>query len=116
MQSTEVFEAFNHFLSTRDAGQLLSFADDVEVFGSSTFDEGRTYIGQVAPAKFRETISIMRLAKQPMSAEFVHAIIGDNSATFFVNVTKGRKVTGSAINIVIANGKLKSFYESSTKL
>ncbi len=116
MQATEVFEAFNHFLSTRDAGQLLSYADDVEVFGSSTFGEGRTYIGQVAPAKFRETISIMRLVKQPMTMEFVHAIIGDNSATFFLNVTKGRKVSSSSLNIVITDGKLRSFHETVTKL
>jgi len=42
MNSQSLFEIFNHFVSSRDPAQLLSMADDVEIFGSSTFGDGKT--------------------------------------------------------------------------
>lgn len=115
MNTQTIFEIFNHFVKSRDPSQLLALADDVEVFGSTTFGDGRTYIGETAPAKFRETISIAKVAKPEISLDIKHAVVNDEHALFFMNISRGKKRTGSALDVVIKNGKLKCFHEVKTK-
>ena len=93
MNTQTIFDIFNHFVTSRDPNQLLSLADDVEVFGSSTFGDGKTYIGEKAPAKFRESISVAKVSKPEISLEVKHAVVNDEHALFFMDIMKGKKKT-----------------------
>ncbi|NNE58706.1 MAG: hypothetical protein HKN36_11415 [Hellea sp.] len=115
MNSQNIFEIFNHFLETRDPSQLMELANDVEVFGSATFGDGRVYIGEKAPEKFRETISLTRVSKPNISVQIKHALVEGNHGIFFLNILKGRKTLGSALDVVISDGKLKCFHEVKSK-
>ncbi len=116
MNSQSLFEIFNHFVSSRDPAQLLSMADDVEIFGSSTFGDGKTYIGNKAPAKFRETISVAKVSKPDIKLNVKHAVTNGDHGLFFLVIEKGRKKTTSALDLVVSNGKLKCFHEVRTKV
>jgi len=116
MKSQNVFEIFNHFLETKDAVQLLTLSDNLEVFGSATFSDGRTYIGQSAPEKFREFVTLTQRTKQKMNAQVKHALTDDDRGVFFLNISKGKKTSGSALQVVIADGQLKCFHETGTKV
>ncbi len=115
MHTQNVFEIFNHFLESKDATQILGLADNVEVFGSTTFGDGKTHIGSTAPDKMRETIGILQHSKSKISIEVKQAFIEDNIATFFLNVLKGKKKSSSVLNIVVSNEKLRCFQETTTK-
>ena len=115
MNTQNIFEIFNHFITSRDPNQLLALADDIEVFGSTTFGDGKTYFGENAPAKFRETISVARVSKPQITLDVKHAVVNDEHALFFMDILKGKKRTGSALDVVIRNGKLKCFHEVRTK-
>lgn len=115
MNTQTLFEIFNHFITSRDPNQLLALADDVEVFGSTTFGDGKTYIGDRAPAMFRESISVAKATKPEISLDVKHAVVDDEHALFFMDIIKGRKKTGSALDVVVKNGKLKCFHEVRTK-
>lgn len=88
MDSQNLFEIFNHFVTSRDPVQLLSMADDVEVFGSSTFGDGKTYIGNRAPAKFRETISVAKVTKPTIKIDVKHAEVNGEHGLFFLEIEK----------------------------
>lgn len=112
MNSQYLFEVFNHFVTSRDPAQLLAMADDVEVFGSSTFGDGKTYIGDRAPAKFRESISVAKVAKPTIKLDVRHAEVNGEHGLFFLEIEKGRKKLTSALDVVMRDGKLKCFHES----
>ena len=116
MNTQNVFEIFNHFLEIRDPDQILSIADDIEVFGSATFSDGRSYIGEAAPERFRESIALLKNSKASVSLKVKHVIMSEEHAIFFLNVSKGRKATGSVLDIVIKDGKLKCFHEAGAKV
>ena len=116
MNSQDVFEIFNHFLKTKDSDQILSIANDVEVFGSTSFADGRSYIGESAPERFRETIAVLTNAKTSASLKVKHVILNDDNSVFFLNVSKGRKVSGSVLNIALKDGQLKCFHEAAAKV
>lgn len=116
MNSQNLFEIFNHFITSRDPIQLLAMADDVEVFGSSTFGDGKTYIGDKAPAKFRETISVAKVSKPAIKLDVTHAEINGEHGLFFLEIERGRKKLTSALDVVIRDGKLKCFHEKSIRI
>lgn len=116
MHTQNVFEIFNHFLESRDATQVLGLADNVEVFGSTTFGDGRTYIGSTAPEKMRETLGVLQHAKTKVSIKVKHAFIEDNNAIFFLNIVKGKKTTGSILTVVVGDEKLRCFQETAAKV
>lgn len=115
MNSQSLFEIFNHFVTSRDPLPLLAMADDVEVFGSSTFGDGKTYIGDRAPAKFRETISVAKVSKPEIKLDVKHAEVNGDHGLFFLEIAKGRKKVSSALDVVIRDGKLKCFHETTIK-
>ena len=116
MNSRNLFEIFNHFVTSRDPSQLLSMADDVEVFGSSTFGDGKTYIGDRAPDKFRETISVAKVSKPLIKLDVTHAEMNGEHGLFFLEIEKGRKKLTSSLDVVIRDGKLKCFHEKSIRI
>lgn len=115
MNSQNIFEIFNHFVTSRDPMQLLAMADEVEVFGSETFGDGKTYIGERAPEKFRETISVAKVSKPEIKLDVKHAVVNGEHGLFFLEIAQGRKTVTSALDVVLRDGKLKCFHESKTK-
>ena len=95
---------------------LLDIADDIEVFGSTSFGDGRTYIGASAPEKFRESISVTRVAKRDYKIDVKHAVTSEDHSLFFIKVSKGKKQSGSALDVVMKDGKLKCFHEAAVKV
>lgn len=116
MNSQNIFETFNHFLETGDETELLQMADNIEVFGSETFSDGRTYIGEYAPDRFRQTVATLKNSKSKVGLKIKHAILNDDHAIFFLNVLRGRKATGSVLDVVTSEGSLKCFHEVSAKV
>ena len=116
MDSQKAFEAFNHFIVTRDPNQLLVLAKDIEVFSWSTFDNGQTYIGEMAPSKFRNAIASAQNKYPAMTMAVNHALIGDQYAKFFLDVSTGRKKSTTTLDIVMSKGKLKCFHEMPVKI
>jgi len=116
MNSNSIFEIFNHFVETRDPSQMLSLADNVEIFSSSTFGDGRTYIGEQAPAKFRDTISIAKVRRPKIYIDVKHAVISEEYSKFFLEISKGKKSSGSTLDIIVKQGKLTCFHEASAKV
>lgn len=116
MNTQTIFDIFNHFITSRDPNQIMALADNVEVFGSTTFGDGKTYIGEKAPGKFRETISVAKVSKPKISLVVKHAVVNDNHALFFMDIIKGKKRSGSALDVVVENGKLKCFHEVKTNM
>ena len=116
MNSQKIFEMFNHFLKTGDETELLPMADNVEVFGSATFSDGRTHIGKTAPERFRETIALVKASKTIISMKVKHVILSDHHSIFFLDISKGQTATGSVLDVVFKDGKLKCFHEAAAKV
>lgn len=116
MNSQYLFEIFNHFVKSRDPLQLLALADDVEIFGSSTFGDGKTYIGEKAPSKFRETISITKRHKPGLKLGVKHAVVNGDHGLFFLEIESGRKKTTSSLDVIVSKGKLTCFRETKVKI
>ena len=116
MKSKDVFELFNHFFATGDTTQILPMSDSLEVFSSATFSDGQTKIGSDAPQRFRDMILEITRSNKQVNLDLEYATIEDNSALIFMNVSKGRKTSGSALNILISDGQLKCFHEAAAAL
>lgn len=116
LRPEQYFEVFNHFLATGDPAQISSYADHVEVFGSSSLSDGRMYFGRKAPEKFRQVIAEVAGAGKPAKVRLRHTHIVSDHASFFLDITRdGRKQT-SVLSVSTRNGVLTEFHEAKVSL
>lgn len=116
MKSNECFEIFNHFLATGDSAQMLSLAGSVEVFGSSSLSDGRTYIGQQAPAKLREAIQRAAVRRSNVSVGIRHAQFADDHANVVLEIKDDRGARYTLLSLATKNGSMTTFHESRIEL
>ena len=116
MKSKQFFEIFNHFLATREVEQMLALTDCVEVFGSASLGDGRTYVGSQAPMKMREAIQLAASANKGYRVSIRHADIDDNHANIILELHEGMRRRKSLLSLAVKNGALTTFHESAVKM
>ena len=115
MSAKNFFEVFNHFLASQDPNQILGYSNDLEVFGSATLADGRVYVGNKAPRKFRDMIEALKTNKPSVTVKVRHAVIEQNNGVFVLDMKSGGKTTTSTLNVLMSGQKLKCFHEANHK-
>ena len=116
MKVQSVFEIFHHFLRTGDATQMLSLSDSVEIFGSKSFGDGKTYLGEQAPERLRTFIS--RASKKWIERDLTirHADSQGGYGIYVCEVGKGIAKQQILLVLGAKAGKLTTFHESKITL
>ncbi|RIJ17147.1 hypothetical protein D1227_07295 [Henriciella mobilis] len=112
MAAQKCFEIFHHYLKTGDATQMLSLADSVEIFGSSSIGDGKTYIGHRAPDKFRECLNGAGQRRIAQDINICHADIESNRGTYVFEIGRGRSRKRHILVLGTKSGKLTTFHEA----
>ena len=111
MNVDRVFELFNHFLATKEVGDVMSIATRLECFSSDAFSDGRVYYNAEAPAAFRVCVTELAVSKEKISLEVVGASGSPHSKIFRLKMRQGKESSSSVISIGMKGEKLAYFVQ-----
>ncbi|NNE58938.1 MAG: hypothetical protein HKN36_12595 [Hellea sp.] len=114
MNTTEIFEIFNHCASQKDPAQMLELSNDLELFTSDSFSDGKIYYGEDAPEAFRN--SFRELCESPgvFTMRVKHKTGGTSAATYVCDLRNGGALSTSLIQFTIVKKKLAAFIQTSS--
>jgi hypothetical protein len=112
MSPDQVFEIFNHTLSSKDSTEIMALATSIECFSSPTMGSNKIVIGDAAPEAFRTALTKF-LKQKDMPKISVIFKGGDNrNAVYIVDVTAKKSKEKRALAIGIRGSNLVFFVEN----
>ncbi len=114
MDTTELFEIFNHCASEKDPAQILELCNHLEIFCSDSFSDGKIYYGEDAPEAFRS--SFKDLCGQPgvFSMRVKHKTGTAKSSAYIADLRNGGSLTTSVLQFQMTKDNWVSFIQTSS--
>lgn len=88
---------------------MLQSAESVEIFGSVSIADGKVYVGENAPEKFREFI---RKSKGGGRINLRHADVGTSYGAFVYEISSSFSKQSRMLVIGTRDGRLSTFCET----
>lgn len=114
MNTSDLFEVFNHCASQKDPAQVLGLADHIEVFCSDSFSDGKIYYGEDAPKAFREAFKELCESAGVFTMRVKHKTGTDAAATFVTDLRIGGALSTSVLQFGIEKKKWVTFVQTSS--
>ncbi len=111
MKPSEFFSILNHFATSKDGTQLLSLSNNLEVFSSKLFGDGKLVVGKDAPTAFREAIQAYSKSKKTVKFDVISLSETASGAIIGVNVVNGRTKSVEAFSVLLKNKQLIGFVD-----
>ena len=114
MNTSDLFEIFNHCASQTDPAQILGLADNLEVFCSDSFSDGKIYYGEDAPEAFRSAFKELCESAGIFTLRVKHKTGGANSAVFVTDLRNGGALSTSVLHFGLDKKKWATFIQTSS--
>jgi len=113
MNTSDLFEIFNHCASQKDPAQVLELSNNLEVFSSDSFSDGKIYYGEEAPEAFRDAFKALCENAGVFTMRVKHKTGGDDSAVFVTDLRNGGSLSTSALQFGIVDKNWVSLVQTS---
>lgn len=113
MNTTELFEIFNHCATEKDPAQILEISNDLEIFSSDSFSDGKIYYGEDAPEAFRNAFKDLCAQAEKFSLRVKHRTGSAKSAAYVTDQRNGGKLSTSILQFQINKDNWVSFVQTS---
>ena len=112
MNTTQLFEVFNHCATQKDPDQILALADSLQVLCSSILSDGKIYYGEDAPGAFRS--AFQNFCKDPgeFNIRVKHRAGGNKNAIYVTDLRHQGRLATSALNFGITGENWVSFVQT----
>lgn len=114
MNTSELFEIFNHCASQKDSAQVLELADNLEVFSSDSFSDGKIYYGEDAPEAFRTAFKELCSNPGVFTMRVKHKTGTAKGAVFVTDLRNGGSLSTSVLQFTLEKDKWVSFVQTSS--
>ena len=114
MNTSDLFEIFNHCASQKDPAQILALANDIQVFCSDSFSDGKIYYGEDAPEAFRSSFRELCDSAGVFTLRVKHKSGGANSAVYVTDLRNGGALSTSVLHFGLDKKKWVTFIQTSS--
>lgn len=114
MQASQLFEIFNHTMTTRDPAQILDLATDLQVYSSELVGNGRIFYGNEAPQAFRKNMRKFITKAGDIRFEVKQSAGDGNGVVIVTDIKRGLRVGNCIMQFGIEGGKWVSFIEKNS--
>lgn len=114
MNTSDLFEIFNHCASQKDPAQILELSNDIQIFCSDSFSDGKVYYGEDAPEAFRSAFKELCEGKGVFTMRVKHKTGSANSAAFVADLRSGGALMTSVLQFGIEKKKWVTFIQTSS--
>jgi len=111
MKPSKFFELLNHFVMSKDATQLLSLSNNLEVFSSKTLGSGELVTGENAPKAFRKAVNSYANSQKSIKLDVVSLTEIDTGGVICIKVKSGKSDYVSPFSLVLNKEQLIAFVE-----
>ena len=112
MNTTQLFEVFNHCASQKDPDQILALANHLQIFSSNVFGDGKIHYGEDAPGAFRS--SFRDFCKNPgaFSMRVKHRAGGNKNVVYVTDMRHNGELKTSALNFGLVGEDWVTFVQT----
>ena len=114
VNTSELFEIFNHCASQKDRAQILALSNDIQVFCSDSFSDGKIYYGEDAPEAFRSAFRELCDNAGVFTLRVKHKTGGANSAVYVTDLRNGGALSTSVLHFGLEKKKWVTFIQTSS--
>jgi len=108
LTTKNVYDKFNGFFTSKDSTPIDALIDEIEIYSSKIFGDGRIYIGANAPNKMREDINRYQKSKKNIQLEVKQISSAVFSGTFFCELAS-KEDSLLQIFINMDDGKMRCY-------
>ncbi len=114
MNTSDLFEIFNHCASQKDPAQVLDLSSDIQIFCSDSFSDGKIYYGEDAPEAFRAAFKELCESAGVFTMRVKHKTGSATSAAFVTDLRSGGALSTSVLQFGIEKKKWVTFIQTSS--
>jgi len=114
VNTSDLFEIFNHCASQKDPAQVLALSNDMEVFCSDSFSDGKIYYGEDAPEAFRAAFKELCDSAGVFTLRVKHKTGAAKSAVFVTDLRNGGALSTSVLQFGMIKDKWVTFIQTSS--
>ncbi len=112
MNTTKLFEVFNHCATQKDPDQILALADSLQIFSSNVFGDGKIYYGEDAPGAFRASFRDFCQNPSDFDMRVKHRAGGNKNVVYVTDLRHKGKLSTSALNFGIVGDDWVTFVQT----
>lgn len=114
MNTTDLFEIFNHCASKKDPAQILELSNHLEIFCSDSFSDSKIYYGEDAPEAFRSAFKKLCEQKAVFTMRVKHKTGSAKSSAYITDLRNGGSLSTSILQFQMTKDKWVSFIQTSS--